>query len=262
LDKPLKWDTIIFMVVVHILALIALLPQFWSTGSVLSLLILYWVTACLGVTLGYHRLLSHRSFKVPQWLERFFATCGSLSAEFGPIQWVGLHRQHHKYSDTDKDPHDIHKGFWWSHILWMFFECPGEEVIPNYTKDLTKDPYYVWLDKYFLALQVPLGLVLYLLGGWSFVLWGIFLRLAVVYQVTWLVNSAAHTWGTQPHDSKDNSRNSLWVALLTFGEGWHNNHHAFPSSAKHGLGENQLDITWLHIIILERLGLATNIRLN
>ena len=257
----LKWPTIIFMLVIHLLAGVALLPQFWSWGSVATLLILYWVTACLGVTLGYHRLLSHRSFKVPQWLERFFATCGALSAEYGPITWSGIHRQHHKYSDTDPDPHDMNKGFWWSHIGWMFYDVPAEKNVRKYTADLRQDPYFRWLDKWFLLLQIPLGLTLYLIGGWSLVLWGIPLRLAVVYHVTWLVNSATHTWGERPYDTEDNSRNNKWVAVLTFGEGWHNNHHAYPSSAKQGLQHGQIDLTWYHIVVLKKLGLATNVRI-
>ena len=257
----LKWPTIIFMAVIHVLAGYALFPQFWSLGSVMTLLILYWVTACLGVTLGYHRLLSHRSFNVPQWLARFFATCGALSAEYGPITWSGIHRQHHKYSDTDPDPHDMNKGFWWSHIGWMFYDVPAEKNVRKYTADLRQDPYFKWLDKYFLILQVPLGLTLYLIGGWSLVLWGIPLRLAVVYHVTWLVNSATHTWGERPYDTEDNSRNNKWVAALTFGEGWHNNHHAYPSSAKQGLQRGQIDLTWYHIVLLKKLGLATNVRI-
>jgi len=256
-----KWPTIIFMIVIHILAGVALLPQFWSWGSVATLLILYWATACLGVTLGYHRLLSHRSFKVPQWLSRFFATCGALSAEYGPITWSGIHRQHHKYSDTDPDPHDMNKGFWWSHIGWMFYDVPAEKNVRKYTADLRNDPYFRWLDKYFLLLQVPLGLTLYLIGGWSLVLWGLPLRLVVVYHVTWLVNSATHTWGERPYDTEDNSRNNKWVAALTFGEGWHNNHHAYPSSAKQGLQRGQIDLTWYHIVVLKKLGLATNVRI-
>ena len=258
----LKWPTIIFMLVIHLLAGVALFPQFWSWGSVATLLILYWVTACLGVTLGYHRLLSHRSFKVPQWLARFFATCGALSAEYGPITWSGIHRQHHKYSDTDPDPHDMNKGFWWSHIGWMFYDVPAEKNVRKYTADLRQDPYFRWLDKWFLLLQIPLGLTLYLIGGWSLVLWGIPLRLAVVYHVTWLVNSATHTWGERPYDTEDNSRNNKWVAALTFGEGWHNNHHAYPSSAKQGLQHGQIDLTWYHIVVLKKLGLARNIRLS
>ena len=257
-----KWPTILFMLVIHILAGVALLPQFWSWGAVATLLILYWVTACLGVTLGYHRLLSHKSFKVPQWLARFFATCGALSAEYGPITWSGIHRQHHKYSDTDPDPHDMNKGFWWSHIGWMFYDVPAEKNVRKYTADLRQDPYFRWLDKWFLFLQIPLGLTLYLLGGWSYVLWGIFLRLVVVYHVTWLVNSATHTWGERPFDTDDNSRNNKWVALLTFGEGWHNNHHAYPSSAKQGIFRGQIDLTWYHIVVLKKLGLARNIRLS
>ena len=256
-----KWPTILFMLVIHILAGVALLPQFWSWGAVATLLILYWVTACLGVTLGYHRLLSHKSFKVPQWLARFFATCGALSAEYGPITWSGIHRQHHKYSDTDPDPHDMNKGFWWSHIGWMFYDVPAEKNVRKYTADLRQDPYFRWLDKWFLLLQIPLGLTLYLIGGWSLVLWGIPLRLAVVYHVTWLVNSATHTWGERPYDTEDNSRNNKWVAVLTFGEGWHNNHHAYPSSAKQGLQRGQIDLTWYHIVVLKKLGLATNVRI-
>tara|TARA_B100000575_G_scaffold286007_1_gene282104 strand:- start:647 stop:1426 length:780 start_codon:yes stop_codon:yes gene_type:complete len=256
-----KWPTIIFMLVIHLLAGVALLPQFWSWGSVATLFILYWVTACLGVTLGYHRLLSHRSFKVPQWLARFFATCGALSAEYGPITWAGIHRQHHKYSDTNEDPHDMNKGFWWSHIGWMFVDVPAEKEAYRYTADLRKDSYFRWLDKYFLLLQIPLGFFLFSLGGWSYVLWGIFLRLAVVYHVTWLVNSATHTWGERPYDTEDSSRNNKWVAVLTFGEGWHNNHHAYPSSAKQGLQRGQIDLTWYHIVVLKKLGLATNVRI-
>ena len=117
------------------------------------------------------------------------------------------------------------------------------------------------MDKWFLFLQIPLGLTLYLLGGWSYVLWGIFLRLTVVYHVTWLVNSATHTWGERPYDTDDNSRNNKWVAALTFGEGWHNNHHAYPSSAKQGLQRGQIDLTWYHIVLLKKLGLAKNIRI-
>ena len=255
-----EWSTIIFMVIVHCFAVVALQPQYWSWGAVGVFLILYWGSACLGVTLGYHRLLSHRAFKVPRWLERFFATCGALSAEYGPITWVGLHRQHHKHSDKALDPHNSNRGLWWSHILWMFFRVPGEKRVRRYAGDLRKDPYYVWLDKWFVGLQIPLGFLLYNLGGWSFVLWGIPLRLVVVYHVTWLVNSANHKWGERPNDTGDNSTNNKWVAALTFGEGWHNNHHAFPSAAKEGFLTGQIDLTWYHIVLLKRLGLVKNIK--
>jgi len=262
-----RWGTVGFMAGIHILAVVALLPMFWSWQAVTSLAVLYWVTACLGVTIGYHRLLSHRSFRVPHWLERFFATCGALSCQHGPIDWVGLHRHHHKFSDTDADHHNSHRGFWWSHMGWMFEPIPAMQAVPRMTGDLASDPYYRWLNNNFLLLQLPLAGLLFWIGtvtgagGWALVLWGIPLRLVLVYHITWLVNSATHCWGEVVYESGDASRNNKWVAALTFGEGWHNNHHAFPHSARHGLQPGQIDLTWQHIRLMRALGLASKIRL-
>ena len=264
---PRNWVVIGFMAALHGLGLVALLPRFWSWEAASTLAILYWVTACLGVTIGYHRLLSHRALRLPHWLERFFATCGALSCQHGPIDWVGLHRHHHKFSDTDSDHHNSHQGFWWSHMGWMFRDIPAEQAVPQFTGDLAKDPYYRWLNRWFLALQLPLAGLLFWIGtvsgagGWALVLWGIPLRLVVVYHCTWLVNSATHRWGYIRHDSGDCSRNNPWVAALTFGEGWHNTHHAYPHSARHGWGWREPDLTWMHIWLLQRLGLATQVRL-
>ncbi len=261
------WGTIFFMLVIHILSLVALQPKFWSTPSIVTLFFFYWLTACLGVTLGYHRLLSHRSFIVPLWLERFFATCGAISCQHGPIDWVGLHRHHHSFSDTEVYHHNSKRGFWYSHMGWMFKDVEALKAVPKLSRDLIKDPYYRFLNKYFLFLQIPIGLTLFAIGeklgvgGWSLVLWGIPLRLVVVYHITWLVNSATHCWGSVAFDSGDESRNNAWVAALTFGEGWHNNHHAFPNSAKQGLFRGQIDLTWEHIKFLARLGFAKKIKL-
>ncbi len=261
------WGTIIFMVAIHFLSLIALQPKFWSLPALITLLFFYWLTACLGVTLGYHRLLSHRSFVVPRWLERFFATCGAISCQHGPIDWVGLHRHHHSFSDTVVDHHNSKRGFWWSHMGWMFKDVEALKAVPKLSADLIKDPYYRFLNKYFLFLQIPIGLSLYAIGqklgigGWALVLWGIPLRLVVVYHVTWLVNSATHCWGEAPFESGDSSKNNAWVAALTFGEGWHNNHHAFPNSARQGLFKGQIDLTWAHIKFLAKLGFAKNVKL-
>ena len=246
------------MATIHIMALVAL--PFFSWANFTALMVLYFLTACIGITLGFHRMASHKSFKTPKWLERILMTFGGLAAQGGPLEWVGLHRHHHMYSDTSIDHHDSHRGFWWSHFRWMIHNVPAQKMIPAFTKDLARDPYYVWMEKNFLLLQVPLGVVLYFLGGWTMVLWGIFVRLAWVYNVTWLVNSATHKWGYRPFDTDDNSRNNWWVALLTFGEGWHNSHHAVQSRARHGLEWWEVDVTWYIILLLERLGLATKVR--
>ncbi|AFZ43443.1 Delta-9 acyl-phospholipid desaturase [Halothece sp. PCC 7418] len=258
---PFDWLTFLYITGIHLVALLAFFPNFFSWSAVGVALVMHWVTAGLGVTLGFHRLLSHRSLEVPKWLEYFLVFCGSLSAQGAVIDWVGLHRIHHKYSDRDTDPHDSNKGFWWSHIGWMLHEIPADQEIYKYTQDINSDPFYQFLSKYFILIQVAFGLLLYAIGGWSFVIWGVFVRLAVVFHCTWFVNSATHKFGYKTYESNDESRNCWWVALLTYGEGWHNNHHAYQYSARHGLQWWEIDITWMMIRVLQILGLAKNVKL-
>ncbi|MEM8546466.1 MAG: fatty acid desaturase [Cyanobacteria bacterium P01_H01_bin.119] len=256
----INWPTSIFMVAIHAGALFAFLPSNFRWSAVGIALLLHWVTGCLGITLGWHRMIAHRSFQTPKWLEYFFVFCGSLACQHGPIEWVGLHRHHHAYSDQENDHHDSRKGFWWSHMGWIFREVPAEEDIPKFTKDIASDPVYLFFENYFLALQILLGIVLYAIGGWSFVVWGIFVRLVVVYHCTWLVNSATHAFGYRTYKTTDASTNCWWVALVTYGEGWHNNHHAFQYSARHGLKWWEIDVTWMTIQLLKGLGLAKKIK--
>lgn len=255
------WVTLSFMIVVHGIALLAFLPGNFSWSAVGVALLLHWFTGCLGITLGWHRLISHRSFQVPKWLEYFFVFCGALACQHGPITWVGMHRHHHAYSDQSNDHHDSNKGFWWSHMGWMLRDVPAKQDIGRFVRDINSDPVYLFFEKYFLALQVVLGVVLYALGGWPFVLWGIFVRLVAVYHCTWLVNSATHKFGYRTYETEDKSTNCWWVAVLTYGEGWHNNHHAFQYSARHGLKWWEVDITWMTIRFLETLGLAKKVKL-
>jgi stearoyl-CoA desaturase (delta-9 desaturase) len=257
----ISWNIIIYMAIIHVVALLAFFPQFFSWDAVLVAFIFYWLTAGIGVTLGYHRLVTHRSFEVPKWLEYFLVFCGTLACEGGPIAWVGLHRIHHKYSDTPQDPHDSNRGFWWSHMGWMLCDNHANQYVSQYTKDIAGDRFYQFCEKYFIPIQVVLGLILFAIGGWSWVIWGIFVRLVVVFHVTWFVNSATHKFGYQSHESNDNSTNCWWVALVTFGEGWHNNHHAYQYSARHGLEWWEIDLTWMTIQLLQFLGLAKNIKL-
>lgn len=256
-----NWPTIIFMVIVHGCALFALLPGNFSWAAVSVMLLLHWVTGGLGITLGLHRLVTHRSFQTPKWLEYFLVFCGSLAAQGGLIEWIGLHRHHHLYSDQDADCHNSRRGFWWSHMGWMCYDTPAKREVPRLTRDIAGDPVYQFLEKYFLLPQLLLAIALYSLGGWPFVVWGIFVRLVLVYHCTWFVNSATHQFGYRTHEAGDHSTNCWWVALLTYGEGWHNNHHAFQYSARHGLQWWEIDATWLTIRLLQFLGLAHNVKL-
>jgi sn-1 stearoyl-lipid 9-desaturase len=255
------WPVIGFMAFLHIGALFALLPANFSWSAVGFAVFLHWVTGGLGITLGFHRLVTHRSFQTPKWLEYFLVLCGTLCCEGGPIEWVGMHRLHHVHSDTEKDPHDSNQGFWWSHMGWMMSDIPIRAEIPRFTKDISDDPVYKFLQAYFIPIQIVFGLLIYLLGGWSFVAWGVFMRIVVVFHCTWLVNSATHKFGYRTYESGDGSTNCWWVAVLTYGEGWHNNHHAFQYSARHGLQWWEIDITWMTIQLLQTLGLATKVKL-
>ena len=258
---PIDWPVLLFMAAIHVGALFALLPQNFSWGAVGLAVLFHWISGGLGITLGWHRLVTHRSFQTPKLLEYFFVFCGSLACEGGIIEWVGLHRNHHKHSDTDPDQHNSNKGFWWSHMGWMLHEVPAKTDVESLTRDINQDPVYQFLDNYFLPIQIALGVLFYLWGGWSFVVWGIFARLVLVYHCTWFVNSATHKFGYRTHKSDDQSTNCWWVAVVTYGEGWHNNHHAFPHSARHGLDWWEIDMTWITIWTLSKLGLAKKIRL-
>ncbi len=235
----------------------------FSWRSLAVTVALYWMTICFGISMGYHRLHTHRSYHVPLWMEYFFAVCGTLTLEGGPIFWVATHRLHHQKSDQPGDPHTPHDGKWWSHMGWILFGETNHNntaVMSRYAPDLAKHKFYVWLNNYHWVPFIVLGEILFAVGGLPLMLWGVCLRVVVGLHATWLVNSATHLWGTRRFETRDDSRNSWWVALMTFGEGWHNNHHAHPTSARHGLAWYELDLTWIQISILKFLGLAKSIR--
>ena len=257
----LNWVSVAFFTAVHALALLA--PWFFSWSALGVAIFLHWLFGSIGICLGYHRLLTHRSLQVPKGLEYAIAILGALALQGGPIFWVAGHRRHHAYTeDIDKDPYSAKRGFWWSHMGWMLYKRPEffeYESNRKFAPDLAKDALYRWLDRYYLPLQIPLGVVLYLLGGWSFVIYGLFLRAVLLWHSTWLINSASHITGYRSHDSDDNSRNLWWAAILTYGEGWHNNHHAYPNVAKAGWKWWEIDMTWWVIVSLRQMGLARRV---
>ena len=158
------WNIIIWFTSIHLIALLALFPSNFSWGAVGVTFFFYWLTAGIGITLGFHRLVSHRSFETPKWLEYILVFCGTLACQGGPMDWVGLHRMHHKYSDTEPDPHDSNQGFWWSHMGWMLYQIPANKEIPRYTQDIADDRFYQFCQKYMIPIQVVLGLLLYFFG--------------------------------------------------------------------------------------------------
>jgi stearoyl-CoA desaturase (delta-9 desaturase) len=257
----LSWVNVVFFGTFHALALLA--PWFFSWSALGTAVFLHWLFGSIGICLGYHRLLTHRSFQVPKWLERTITLIGALALQGGPTFWVAGHRMHHLYTeDNEKDPYSAQKGFWWSHMMWLFYPQArffDRESYRQFAPDIDKDPFYRFLDRYFLLLQVPVGVTLYLLGGWSFVIYGVFLRAVLLWHSTWLINSASHMSGYRTFEPEDNSRNLWWAAILTYGEGWHNNHHAYPNVAKAGLKWWEVDMTWWSIAVLKRLGLAKRV---
>ncbi|MGI0495077.1 acyl-CoA desaturase [Alkalinema pantanalense CENA528] len=255
-----RWNVIAFTVMLHLGALCALSPVYFSWSAVGIALILHWLTIGLGISLGFHRLASHRSLKTPKWVEYCLIFCGTLAGQGAVMGWVGYHRMHHRYVDRVGDPHDSTQGFWWSHISWLMHEVPMKSELHRFTKDIADDRFYQFCHQHYIALQVALAVVLYGLGGMPFVIWGIFARLFVGFHSTCFVNSACHQFGYRNVDTLDRSTNCWWVALLTFGEGWHNNHHADQTSAKFGSCWWEIDPVWWMIRGLEKLGLATNVR--
>jgi stearoyl-CoA desaturase (delta-9 desaturase) len=257
----LSWINVAFFGTFHALALLA--PWFFSWSALGVMVFLHWLFGSIGICLGYHRLLTHRSLQVPKWLEYAIAILGALAMQGGPIFWVAGHRLHHAHTeDPDKDPYSSQRGFWWSHILWILYpraEFFEEQHYKKFASDLYRDPFYRWLNRNFLPLQIPVGVLLYVLGGWSFVIYGVFVRAVVLWHTTWFINSAAHLRGYRSFQLKDSSRNLWWAAILTYGEGWHNNHHAHPNVAKAGYSWWEVDMTWWAIKTLQTLGLAKKV---
>lgn len=266
--EGLNWPTVIWFTLIHGGALLA--PFFFTWKAVALTLVLGWITGSLGICLGYHRLLTHSSFRTYRPIRWFFAWLGALAGEGPPVFWVAQHRKHHQFSDQPGDPHSPRDGAWWSHMLWLFPQDRDSHWLASadrYAPDMLKDPFMRFLDKTFLFWHIALGAALFLAGwliwdvytGVSFVVFGMFVRLLYVLHVTWAVNSASHMWGYRNYQTTDDSRNLWWVGILAYGEGWHNNHHAFQRSARHGHRWWEIDVTYWVIRLLEMSGLAWNV---
>ncbi len=259
-SPKIQAHTIFFVVLFHILSAAALFYFSWS--NLIAAAVTWWIAGSLGIGLGYHRLLTHRGFKVPKAVENFLAVCGTLAMQSGPLSWVTTHRIHHAFTETEKDPHSPRKGIFWAHMGWLFRGNAQEhplETHKRYSPDLVDNKFYHWLDNYYWITNLIVGGILFAIGGWSMVLWGVFFRIVWGWHTTWLVNSMTHLWGTRRFETKDDSRNNALIGFLAWGEGWHNNHHAYPRSSRHGLAWYEFDFNWIQIWTMEKLGLARDV---
>ena len=252
---------VLVVVVAPFLATAFAIVQLWQwavTWSDLALLVVMYLPISLGVTAGFHRMLTHRSFRAHPVVRAALLICGSMAVEGTAITWAANHLKHHALADKEGDPHSPVDGLFHAHLGWLFTTDDADPTV--YCRHLLKDPVVVFVDRTFL-LWVALSLLIpFAIGGWTGLLWGGLVRMFYVHHVTWSVNSVCHTFGHRAYETTDRSRNQWTVGLLALGEGWHNNHHAFPRSAVHGLDRWQLDASAWLIGGLERLGLARDVQ--
>ena len=263
-EKPrtrINWKNVTIITSFHLLAIPALFTFSWP--NLAALVIGNWIVGSLGVGLGWHRLLTHRGFKAPKWLEYTLSIFATMSIQDSPDKWVATHRIHHAFTETERDPHSTRSGFWWAQIGWIVWGTAQDHdkaTLKKYVPDLIKDRGHALISRFYYVPIIISAVLLFAIGGWSMVVWGVLARVVVGWHTTWFVNSLSHIFGSRPHDTGDDSTNNWFVALLTFGEGWHNNHHMSPTSARHGLEWYQFDMNWIAIRVLEKFGWATNIR--
>ncbi len=254
------------------LACIGIFFTGFSWVAVVALLITYFVRV-FALTAGFHRYFSHRSFKTSRFFQFIMAWVGTSAAQMGPMWWAAHHRHHHQHSDTEEDVHSpIAKDIFWAHVGWVLCRTYGGTKTER-VQDLYKFPELRFIDRLHALPAISLGLALYYIGqqlnfyypglgtsGWQLVMWGFFLSTALVYHVTFCVNSVTHIIGNKRFKNSDESRNNFWIAFLTFGEGWHNNHHRYPLSARQGMYWWEFDLSYLLLRGLEKLGLVWDLK--
>jgi fatty-acid desaturase len=275
------WPYAASLLIVHVLGLLAFFPALFSVSGLVVGILAHILFDGFGVSIGYHRLLTHRGFTCPKWLEHCMAICGVCTLQDSPARWVAVHRMHHQHSDHQPDPHSPLVDFLWGHVGWLLIVDRRHFHVMHferYVRDLLKDPFYLnlerrlmWLWVYLIhvAIVVAAGFGFGYLttgnmnGAWlmsaSWFVWAVIVRTIFTLHVTWAVNSACHMWGYRNYETRDNSRNTWWVAMFTFGEGWHNNHHADQRSAMHGHRWFELDPSWWFIQFMAKIGLVKDV---
>jgi fatty-acid desaturase len=281
-EHKIDWVVLAVVVGIHLVALTALTPWLFSwTGVAVAVLGCY-MFGTLGINLCFHRLLSHRSFKCPLWVEHTLAVLGVCCLQKTPGRFVATHRAHHQHSDHDADPHSPIKSLFWGHMGWVLVKNSRREsaaMYDKYARDVFRDPFYMRLERNFLWLWVygMHAVLFYLVGfaiGWLqpagslaagvhfglvLMVWGAFVRTVLIWHITWSVNSIGHVWGYRNYETRENSRNSMLIGLISNGDGWHNNHHADQRAASHGHKWYEFDVTYITLLGLRLFGLAWDV---
>jgi stearoyl-CoA desaturase (Delta-9 desaturase) len=229
-----------------------------STADLLLLGATYWARM-FGITGGYHRYFSHKAYKTGRVFQFLLAFLGASSVQKGPLWWAGTHRKHHRFSDREGDPHSPKEGFWHSHAGWIF-SGEWDETDTNAIRDFAQYPELNWLNRWHIVPPLMLVALCWGIGGLSGLVWGFAISTTLLWHSTYAINSLAHVWGSRRYETTDTSRNNLWLALLTMGEGWHNNHHRYAASSRNGFFWWEVDFTYYTLRGLEKLGLIWDLR--
>lgn len=253
---------IIFLVFLHIGSLYALI-QFWSLSNFIYAVLTWQIFSTIGISVCYHRQICHKAFKTPNFVKAFHLFCALLSGQAGPIVWCHIHRLHHRYSDTEFDPHSPKEGFWDGHLGWIVNEKKRSKIpgILNPPTDLAHDKLLIFFQAIHYPFLVLLFFILYKIGGVELMLWQGCFRITLTLHSAWIINSACHIWGKRRFNTKDTSTNLHLLSFFTAGEALHNNHHKFPNSAKMSYSSDEFDLGYCYIKLLQILGLASDIKL-
>jgi stearoyl-CoA desaturase (Delta-9 desaturase) len=264
--RPKDWVAIVFLTATPIIGVVGTAVYTWHVGFewwMAGLCLALYLLVGLSVTSGYHRFFAHKSYECARPVQLFYLVFGALAVQSTILNWASGHRQHHKHVDDDWDPYNIQRGFWWAHIVWIFYK---NEYDQRNVPDLLRNPLCRWQQRWYGAILIAGGLVLPGLVGWFFgdviagILWGGFLRIVITHHTTFFVNSLAHSFGSRRYDHEVSARDNWVVALLTLGEGYHSFHHRFPADYRNGVRWYQWDPAKWTIWVLEKLGLARRLK--
>lgn len=258
-ERRFQWAKSIPFFIIHAIAVVGVIVGGWSwTGFALAVAL--YVIRMFGVTGGYHRYFSHRTYRTSRVMQFLLALLATSSAQKGVLWWASHHRIHHKFSDQEGDVHSLKReGFWWSHVGWILSE-KYDSTEEKHIKDLSRFPELRFLDRFHLLAPTALGVALFFIGEWHALLWGLFVSTVMLWHGTFTINSLTHLWGNRRYVTTDNSRNNVWLAIITLGEGWHNNHHYYPASTRQGFFWWEVDVTFYVLKVMSYLGLVWDLQ--